>query len=241
MLPDLRFILGAALGTIVLSVTIFGLASSIRLAHEARMAGPFEGSRALAYTAQGESGAQSARRAGDLVQEPGGPFAKMPLGGSAIAQAPQEPETAAAPSPSDAATGESADSHAAVDERAVVDPPLSPTGEPLPEPDGDPPREPTHAEQPPAPAEEPAAEITGSLPAPAEATGSLPAAAEAVQAEAEPVPDVPPAKAKKAAPKKAKAKRRARPAVIPPTATTGYPVLFPRTQNSGNNPFPFLD
>jgi hypothetical protein len=242
MLPDLRFIFGAALGAIVLSVTIFGIATSIRLAQETRMAGPLDGSRPLAYTMPDEFGAPFAQRPGEAARAPGGPFAKVPLGDSATAQAPQ-PLEASATTTSDATTtspeataGEPIDPHAAVDERAVVHPPLSPTGEVLPETEDASSGLATRADEPPAYAEQQA-----------DITGSLPAATATAEPQAEPAPDgVAPAKAKKAARKKTvKAKRRAG-TVIPPTASTGYPVLMPRTSNNTSNnirpnPFPFLD
>jgi len=51
MLPDLRFVLGAALATALLVVTAFGVATTLRLAHQAKV-GPLEASRSLAYADQ---------------------------------------------------------------------------------------------------------------------------------------------------------------------------------------------
>jgi hypothetical protein len=48
MLPGLRFIIGAALGSLALIVTALGLAATVRIAHEAKV-GPLEPSRTLAF------------------------------------------------------------------------------------------------------------------------------------------------------------------------------------------------
>ena len=90
MLPDLRFVIGAVLATVVLGVTALGLISSIRLAHESRTA-PLEATRPLAYTAPTGLATQAVRP-GDVAQQPGGPFEKVPAGGTVTAQAPAAPE-----------------------------------------------------------------------------------------------------------------------------------------------------
>jgi hypothetical protein len=51
MLPDLRFVIGAGLALALLVVTGFGVAATLRLAHQAKM-GPLEASRSLAYAGQ---------------------------------------------------------------------------------------------------------------------------------------------------------------------------------------------
>jgi hypothetical protein len=48
MLPAFRFILGAALATLLLVLTVFGLAATVRLAQETKVS-PLETARALAY------------------------------------------------------------------------------------------------------------------------------------------------------------------------------------------------
>jgi hypothetical protein len=50
MLPALRFLLGAALAAVLLVLTIFGLAATVRLAQETKVS-PLEPPRALAYAA----------------------------------------------------------------------------------------------------------------------------------------------------------------------------------------------
>jgi hypothetical protein len=50
-LPDLRFVIGAALATALLVVTAFGVAVTLRLSHQAKV-GPLEASRSLAYADQ---------------------------------------------------------------------------------------------------------------------------------------------------------------------------------------------
>src|ERR1700691_1184051 len=53
MVPDFRFALGAILAISMLGVTGFGLAMSVQLMHEARVAS-FDASRSLAYADQAE-------------------------------------------------------------------------------------------------------------------------------------------------------------------------------------------
>jgi hypothetical protein len=224
MLPDLRFVIGSVLATVVLGITALGLVFTVRLAQDAK-SGPFQVIRPLAYTAPGES--NPAARPSDLAQQPGGPFAQIPAGGSVTAQAPAAPEPATA-APAEEATAETADDHAAVDERAVVDPPLSPEGEPLPS----------------EASSEPAAAATTAPPVvaePIDTTGSIPAVSAAPEAKRAPA-----AKAKPKAKAKAKAKRVVRKAatrpaqraqrgtVVAPTASTGYPVTIERTPNAGS-------
>jgi hypothetical protein len=49
MLPSLRFVFGAILASLVLIVTAFGFAATVRLAHQTAKVGPFEPVRTLAY------------------------------------------------------------------------------------------------------------------------------------------------------------------------------------------------
>jgi hypothetical protein len=53
MLPNLRFLIGATLATSLLGVVAVGLATTVRLSHQARVT-PLEASRSLAYTAYGD-------------------------------------------------------------------------------------------------------------------------------------------------------------------------------------------
>ncbi len=53
MLPDFRFVIGASLAIAVLIVAAFGLATSLRLAREAKV-GPLEANRTLAFTDRAE-------------------------------------------------------------------------------------------------------------------------------------------------------------------------------------------
>ena len=240
MLPDLRFVIGAVLATVVLGVTALGLISSIRLAHESRTA-PLEATRPLAYTAPTGLATQAVRP-GDVAQQPGGPFEKVPAGGTVTAQAPAAPEPDA---PAAESTPATADDHAAVDERAVVDPPLSPEGEPLPSEAQNTTTAPAIPEPsvPAAAAVAPPSDIIE--PSAADTTGSIPAASVAPETKRTPA-----AKAKKAKPAvrktAAKPTQRARPGnVIAPTASTGYPVTIERTPNAGarnkGGGFPFGD
>ena len=264
MLPDLRFIIGSVLATAVLGVTALGLFFTVRLAQETK-SGPFQVIRPLAYTAPGESQSSPAARPSELVQQPGGPFAQIPADGSVTAQAPAAPEPANA-TPAEETTSENADDHAAVDERAVVDPPLSPEGEPLPSEADSAPATPATVAASPAdttspsdtaspadtasPSDTASPEDTASpsdtvVPA-ADTTGSIPATAGATKAKRAPA-----AKAKKA--KRAVRKTAARPRqkaqpgnVVAPTASTGYPVTIERTPNAGarsksGGGFPFGD
>jgi hypothetical protein len=49
MLPSLRFVFGAILASLVLIVTAFGFAATVRLAHQTAKVGPFEPVHTLAY------------------------------------------------------------------------------------------------------------------------------------------------------------------------------------------------
>src|SRR3954447_4109857 len=53
MLPNLRFALGAILASLVLVVTVFGLATTVRLAHYTKVA-PFDTTRSLAFADFGD-------------------------------------------------------------------------------------------------------------------------------------------------------------------------------------------
>ncbi len=52
MLPDLRFVLGALIATALLGVTLFGLAATMHISYQSKIA-PLEASRLLAYTPEG--------------------------------------------------------------------------------------------------------------------------------------------------------------------------------------------
>jgi hypothetical protein len=141
MLPDFRFVLGAVLATALLVVTGIGLFSAVKVAHQARV-GPLEASRSLAFAP--EHGRPRFRDATPRFGMPSAddPFANLPRGSAldvveaptivipeiatpdVLAQAPLpppiEPEI---PAPAEATTS-APDEADAVDERAVVDPPL---------------------------------------------------------------------------------------------------------------------
>src|SRR6185295_14119371 len=53
MLPDFRFLIGAILATTVLGVAAFGLATSVRLSHQAKIS-PLEASRSFAFAERNE-------------------------------------------------------------------------------------------------------------------------------------------------------------------------------------------
>jgi hypothetical protein len=134
MLPDLRFLIGAVLATVLLGVTAFGLMAALQLSHQSKLA-PLETSRLLAYTPDGGY---------RIVDVPSrrfeNPFANIPVDPNPVllqrpVQQPAEPEAvspaiqiavstrpAASPEPA-AATPITPDADM-VDERAVVDPPL---------------------------------------------------------------------------------------------------------------------
>src|SRR5688572_29864438 len=49
MIPDLRFVIGAVMATVLLGVTLFGLAAAMHISHQSKLS-PLEASRLLAYT-----------------------------------------------------------------------------------------------------------------------------------------------------------------------------------------------
>ena len=73
MLPDFRFLIGAFLATGMLGVAGFGLATAVRLSHEARV-GPSEASRSLAFDDRADwnqfSDPELARRFEHLARQP---------------------------------------------------------------------------------------------------------------------------------------------------------------------------
>ena len=257
MLPDLRFVIGSVLATVVLGVATLGLVFTVKLAQENK-SGRFQAIRPLAFTAPGEPQSNQAARPSDVVQQPGGPFAQIPVGGSVTAQAPAAPESET-PSAAPAEDASPENDHATVDERAVVDPPLSPEGESLPSetsatPAADPTPTTTTSAAPSVAiesavaAEQPAAESTGSIPAasaaPEQDAASLAPAVKAT-GKAKLKPAVPkPAVRKTAAKRTQRAQQPGR--VVAPTASTGYPVVIERTPNAGarskgGGGFPFGD
>jgi hypothetical protein len=74
MLPDLRFVVGAVLATALLVVTAFGVTTTLRLAHQAKV-GPLEASRSLAYADQTDwnqfQDPTAARRFEDMTRQEG--------------------------------------------------------------------------------------------------------------------------------------------------------------------------
>ena len=83
MLPGFRFVIGAVLATVVLGVTAFGLASSIRLARQATV-GPLESSRSLAFADRADwnqtTDSDITRRFEDIVPKSEAPSAYPPPG-----------------------------------------------------------------------------------------------------------------------------------------------------------------
>jgi hypothetical protein len=73
MLPDFRFLIGALLATGMLGVAGFGLATAVRLSHEARV-GPSEATRSLAFDDRADwnqfSDPEPARRFAHLARQP---------------------------------------------------------------------------------------------------------------------------------------------------------------------------
>jgi hypothetical protein len=159
MLPDLRFLIGAVLATALLGVTVFGLAAAMHISRQSKLA-PIETSRLLAYTPDG-----GYRFVDVPARRFDNPFANIPADPNPVPlqqplQLTAEPTPAAEPVPPAAlpvqtAAAGSADppaaDHDTVDERAVVDPPLSQDSEP--QTTAEPAHEPT-AEPVPAPAPE---------------------------------------------------------------------------------------
>jgi DamX protein len=185
MIPDLRFVIGAVLATALLGVTAFGLGAAVHIAHQSKV-GPLEASRMLAYTPNDSS---------EMARQAGGPFAdianipKIP----AIPPVVQAQPATAAPEPvrtADAAAAEGAaptaavpplDDTDAVDERAVIDPPL-----PV---ETDPPSPETTADTAPVPA--PAVTVApASDPAPVVTTAPVPEPAPPVTTAIAPAPVV---------------------------------------------------
>jgi hypothetical protein len=72
MLPDFRFVIGATLAATVLGVAAFGLATAVRLSHEAKV-GPHEALRSLAFDDRADwnqfSDPELARRFEDLPRQ----------------------------------------------------------------------------------------------------------------------------------------------------------------------------
>jgi hypothetical protein len=135
MLPDLRFVLGAMIATVLLGVTLFGMAATMHISHQSKI-GPLESSRMLAFTPEVR------HRVFDLqAPRADSPFANIPADPNPVPlqqpAGPAEPEAppvqaAAAEQPATrqpsiaqpASLPAPADDADTVDERAVVEPPL---------------------------------------------------------------------------------------------------------------------
>jgi hypothetical protein len=220
MIPDLRFVVGAVIATAMLGVTLFGLAVAIHIAHQSRIS-PLEASRLLAYTPE------SRHRVFDIpAPRFDSPFANIPADPNPVPlqqpAAPQQQTAATArpavdvqptPDAQPAPNAPPANDADAVDERAVVEPPL-PAG-------NDPPAA-TTAAAPPVETTPAAAAPVAEQPAAApdiQQVGSIPATADTDAAE---TPDPPKAKRKRVV-RKARAKRPARRAPVQLDAF-GYPI-----------------
>jgi hypothetical protein len=102
MLPAFRFMLGAALATLLLVLTVFGLAATVRLAQETK-ASPVEAARALAYATPagwGEIYSDEGRRLSEIEHEPTG-VALDPLRGDGWPIPAHSAKSAASPQESD--------------------------------------------------------------------------------------------------------------------------------------------
>lgn len=129
MIPDLRFVVGAVIATALLGVTLFGLAAAMHISHQSKIS-PLEASRLLAYTPE------SRHRIFDVpAPRFDSPFASIPADPNPVPlQQPAEPvapvlQTAAAAQPTLGVQPPANDADT-VDERAVVEPPLPPDGDP---------------------------------------------------------------------------------------------------------------
>jgi len=148
MFPDLRFVFGALIATALSGVTLFGLTAAMHISHQSKLS-PLEASRLLSYTPEGRHRpfdapaprfeSPFANIPADpnpvLLQQPAGPAqsAEPSVEIVAVAQpaglrpidpsAPPEPsqQTAAVEPENLPPPGDDTD---AVDERAVIDPPL---------------------------------------------------------------------------------------------------------------------
>jgi len=252
MLPDLRFVIGALIATVLLGVTLFGVAATMHVSYQSKVS-PLETSRMLAYTPEGRhrifdipapradspfanivvdpNPVPLRQQSPEPTAEPAGEPA--PLLQTAASVAPALPPPAIAEPASLPPSGDDADT---VDERAVVDPPL-----PL---DNDAPAQ-TAEPAPAAPSPEPAAAANApieTLPATAppvveapavpvaapdvQQVGSIPPATTDAAPEARPGASITEAretrKAKRAR-KTAKTKRPVRRARVPPVAQSALP------------------
>lgn len=244
MLPDFRFVIGATLAAAVLGIAAFGLATTVRLSHLAKI-GPMEVARSLAFDERANwnqfSDPELTRRFEDLARQADA-TGSMPEADAAGSGAP--PPTVASPSPEAAernepsAAAEPADAAPVQEQTARAEPESASTS-----------RASTAAAEPqqpavsadlapePAPPQQPVATdglTTAAVTPPTAATAKAPARAMAA-------PKQRPAVAKAAARPKAKVavrkirKKRPRVASRPPIAHTGYPVT-PAARN-GNEPF----
>jgi hypothetical protein len=243
MLPDFRFVIGATLAAAVLGIAAFGLATTVRLSHLAKI-GPMEVARSLAFDERANwnqfSDPELTRRFEDLARQADA-TGSMPEADAAGA-APQP--TVASPSPEAAernepsAAAEPADAAPVQEQTARAEPESASTSQAS--------TAAAELQQPavsaalapePAPPQQPVATdslTTAAVTPPTAATAKAPARATAALKQR-------PAVAKAAARPKAKVavrkirKKRPRVASRPPIAHTGYPVT-PAVRN-GNEPF----
>jgi len=122
MIPDLRFVIGAAVSIALLSITALGLGAAVHLLHQTKV-GPLEASRLLAFSVN------DTRLTGH-----NDPFARLPASPDGMRPSAEIPTGQAAesvlPAP-EAVTVTTSGDPDTVDERAVVDPPLSPDEDPI--------------------------------------------------------------------------------------------------------------
>jgi hypothetical protein len=121
MIPDLRFLIGAAVSIALLSIAALGIGATIHLMHQTK-AGPLEASRLLAFNPNDRKRMEFGDPFAGLTTSPQG---LRPSADMEIVQAPQ-----AVPVPAEAEASSPADSDN-VDERAVIDPPLPPDEDPI--------------------------------------------------------------------------------------------------------------
>jgi hypothetical protein len=143
MLPDLRFVFGAALAFAMLGTAGFGMAISIRLLHDAQMAS-LEPPQSLAYAAPAQENPfrdiENAARFAGAAGRPEEPVAQAGLearGAGESASSPSPEERAAASPPEHAEEGAAADkpaegAPAPTSEAALAEPAPTRSAEPAP-------------------------------------------------------------------------------------------------------------
>jgi hypothetical protein len=185
MIPDLRFIIGAVVSIALLTVTAFGLGAATYLRHQTKV-GPLEASRLLAF---GPSDRRLMGHDNPFAGLPPSPHGMRPPADIPIVQAVE-----VIPAPADAVIAVSPGDPDTVDERAVVDPPLSPDEDPIlmaTPPDAD--TDPSTAAEPAGPAtpQAPTAQTRSEPDVPAaseEAASAAPASSTAVEPSSVPAP-----------------------------------------------------